>query len=304
MAQLVSLDKGIAVPLVAHHLVGRSRKCQLLIDRANVSAVHAEVMWTGRAWLLRDLSTNGTFIDGHRMARGEQVALAAGAQVSFGRTEPEYRLIDTSPPRLTAFGPDGAVIIGSETLYLPSPDDLGAVILQDADGRWTVENEEATRSGPVADGQCIVVRGQPYTVHLPVTVPLTRDPAGPLDEIALEFLVSRDGEHIDIRVCHGGAIRTVEPRAHGPLLHVLARTRAVDARRVGLPEREHGWMHREDLMSALACIDANTLNVWVFRARQQFAELQIPRLAERIIERRELAGQLRLGLRSVTINGA
>ena len=153
----------------------------------------------------------------------------------------------------------------------------------------------------------MVVCGQPFTIHLPGSASITRDSAATivtrLDEAVLELLVSHDGEHVDLQFRHGENLHPIESRAHAFLLLALARARATDSAQARLPESEHGWMHREDLMKELAVQDPQLINLWVHRARQQFSQLRF-QSAWRIIERREGAGQLRLGLQNIRINDA
>jgi hypothetical protein len=303
MATLKHLRTGAEVPLAARHVVGRSRSCQLQLDLASVSALHAELAWDGQAWHLRDLgSRNGTFVAGQRIPPGQPVTLAAGAEIGFGAPEAHYRFVEGSAPRLIAFGPDQTLVAEDDVLCLPSVARCEAMIFRGSGERWVIETAEATR--PIDDGECVVLAGQPFHVHLPAGVPATRDAEAPReearDEGTFELMVSRDGEHIDLCLRRGDRIRPIEARAHAFLLLALARTRLLDAAQAQLPESEHGWMHREELMKELAIDDPQLLNLWVYRARQQFAQLKLHH-ASQIIERREGAGQLRLGLKQVRV---
>jgi hypothetical protein len=294
----------VDVPLAARHVIGRSRTCQLQIDLANVSALHAELTWDGRAWHLRDLgSRNGTFVAGERMLPGQPVALGPGAEIGFGASESQYRFIEGSPPRLIAFGPDQIRVAEDDVLCLPLPgDECEAMIFRDAGERWVIESPEGTR--PLQDEECVVVGGRPFHVHLPGEVPATRNAQDlledALDDGVFEFMVSRDGEHVDLRFRHGNHVHPIESRAHAFLLLALARARLEDAAQDRLPETEHGWTHREDLMKELAIDDPQLLNLWVYRARQQLAQMKL-RGASKVIERREGAGQLRLGLKHLRV---
>jgi HD-GYP domain-containing protein (c-di-GMP phosphodiesterase class II)/pSer/pThr/pTyr-binding forkhead associated (FHA) protein len=50
--------------------VGRLGTCEVALDDASVSRVHAEIVETKRGWVVRDLgSTNGTFLNGTRVGR-------------------------------------------------------------------------------------------------------------------------------------------------------------------------------------------------------------------------------------------
>jgi hypothetical protein len=303
MATLKHLQTGTESPLAARHVVGRSRTCQLQIDLANVSAIHAELTWDGRAWRLRDLgSRNGTFVAGQRIPPGQQVTLHPGAEIGFGAAQSHYQFVEGSAPRLMAFGPDQIRIAEDDVLCLPSTDECEAMIFRDSDERWVIESAEGTR--PLDDEECVVVGGRPFHVHLPGGVLVTHDAEDlredALDDGVFELMVSHDGEHVDLCLRHGDRVRPIEPRAHAFLLLALARARLADVAQARLPESEHGWMHREDLMKELAIEDPQLLNLWVYRARQQLAQLKL-RGASRVIERREGAGQLRLGLQNLRV---
>jgi FHA domain len=303
MATLKHLQTDADIPLAARHVVGRSRTCQLHIDLASVSALHAEIAWDGQAWRLRDLgSRNGTFVAGLRIPPGQPVTLVPGAELGFGAPEGRYRFIDGSPPNLIAFGPEATLVAEDDVLCLPSAAACEAMIFRGDGGRWVIETPEGTR--PLGDGECVVLGGKPFHVHLPGGVLVTRDAEAPReeppDEGTFELRVSRDGEHVDLCFRLGDQVRPIEARAHAFLLLALARTRLTDAAQGQLPESEHGWMHREDLMKELAIDDPQLLNLWVYRARQQFAQLKLRR-ASQIIERREGAGQLRLGFGQVRV---
>jgi hypothetical protein len=303
MATLKHLRTGAEVPLAARHVVGRSRTCQLRLDLANVSALHAEFTWDGRAWHLRDLgSRNGTFVRGQRLPPGQQAALAPGDEIGIGAADRHYCLVEGSPPRLIAFGPDEVRVAEDDMLCLPSPAECEVMIFRDADDRWVIESAEGTR--PIDDEECIVAGGRPFHVHLPGGVPDTRDAEelreDALDEGVLELRVSRDGEHVDLCLRRAERVYPIESRAHAFLLLALARAHLEDAAQGRLPESEHGWVHREDLMRALGIHDLQLLNLWVYRARQQLSQMRL-RGASKIIERRENAGQLRLGLKHLRV---
>lgn len=305
VATLQQLRTGALIPLAARHVIGRSRMCQLQVVLPSASALHAEIMWDGKAWHLRDLgSRNGTFMAGHRIPPGQQVALEPGVEFGLGAPESHYRFVEGSAPHLMAFGPDEVRVAEEDMLCLPSPGACEAMIFRDTDGRWVLESAEGTR--PLEDEECVVVGGRPFQVHLPSSASATRDVEGlredALDEGIFEFMVSRDGEHVDLRIRHGDRTHPLESRAHAFLLLALARSRLEDAVQGHLPESEHGWLYREDLMKELT-IDLQRLNLWVYRARQQLAEAKL-RGASKIIERRENAGQLRLGLRHLRIMDA
>jgi len=64
-------------------LIGRSPGCHVVLSDLNVSSSHAEIVWDGAQYLVRDLgSKNGTWLNGRRVANA--TPLFSGAQVFFG----------------------------------------------------------------------------------------------------------------------------------------------------------------------------------------------------------------------------
>jgi adenylate cyclase len=96
---IVSLDKDEerAVPIPERLFVGRecagiepSRR--LIIDRPNVSRDHLELRADPLlGTTLIDLSTNGTWVNGRRVERGEPLVLSDGDRIEIGDTELEFR---------------------------------------------------------------------------------------------------------------------------------------------------------------------------------------------------------------------
>jgi len=80
-------------------LVGRAMACDLAISDPTVSRQHAELERTSGGVLIRDLqSTNGTYVDGLRVAR--EALAAPGSRISFGKVEFEVQeAVTTVPPQ-------------------------------------------------------------------------------------------------------------------------------------------------------------------------------------------------------------
>ena len=63
-------------------VLGRSRTCDLPVASTDASRRHAEILGTGKSFVLRDLSsTNGTFVNGGRIDRHE---LRPGDRIQIG----------------------------------------------------------------------------------------------------------------------------------------------------------------------------------------------------------------------------
>ena len=288
---------GVRHPLLARTLVGRSHSCQLRLSRSQVSGIHAEVAWDGERWVVRDLgSRNGTTLDGRLLTAEQRPALTTGAQLAFGTDDERFVLVDASPPGLAAVGADGTILSAEAgLLVLPSEDRPEVTLIEQRDVGWQVETAEGTR--PLVDQERVEAGGVQWQLHLPGAVQHTDDAAdAPLsvDEITLEFRVSRDEEHVEMKVSQGPRIVTLKPRAHDFFLLTLARARIADQQQPDLEEPEHGWVYRQDLARQLK-VDRTLINLWVYRARRQFTQAGVTDVAQ-LIERRQSSEQLRLGI--------
>jgi hypothetical protein len=296
MAVLEHVGTGIRYPLASRMLVGRSHACHLRVESRQVSGVHAELAWDGERWSVHDLgSRNGTHVDGQRLPPEQRRPLPQGAQLTFGTAGESFVLVDASPPRLLALGDDGRTVHAEAGLLcLPSEDEPAVTLLEQPDGRWLLETEDDVR--PLAHEERIVIGGRGWRVLLPGAVQHTDDAEAPpltLTDIVLELAVSRDEEHVQARMIQGSRVVPLRPRAHDFFLVTLARARLADQRQPALPEAEHGWVYRETLARRLR-VDRNLLNLWIYRARRQFAEAGLVDVT-RLVERRLTTEQLRIG---------
>jgi hypothetical protein len=118
--------------------------------------------------------------------------------------------------------------------------------------------------------------------------------------LQLRFRVSSDEEHVEVSARLGGVETVVPPRVHHYLLLVLARGRLADLSNNPEATATHGWIQQEQLSKMLRKSPLH-INVEIYRARQQFAELGFTG-AVKLIERRRDTGELRLGCASLVID--
>ncbi|KGQ18641.1 FHA domain protein [Lysobacter dokdonensis DS-58] len=85
---------GRTYPVVGATTVGRADECNLRIDEPGLSRIHARLLPTDDGLLLEDLgSTNGSFLNGKRVLRGEA---HAGDEIGFDTLR--FRLIAPGMP--------------------------------------------------------------------------------------------------------------------------------------------------------------------------------------------------------------
>jgi pSer/pThr/pTyr-binding forkhead associated (FHA) protein len=76
-----------------HAVIGRGEQCAVRLAEPAVSRRHARAEHREGRWLLSDLgSSNGTYVDGHALATGEERALADGDEVRFSADGPALRI--------------------------------------------------------------------------------------------------------------------------------------------------------------------------------------------------------------------
>lgn len=96
-------DKGRVYRLAddVRHRVGRHRGSIALDDRS-VSSHHAELSETGGQWAVTDMgSSNGTFVNKHRLEPNESVDIDDGDRIQFGRTMVVFNLVAEVDPAAT-----------------------------------------------------------------------------------------------------------------------------------------------------------------------------------------------------------
>ena len=270
-----------------------------MIQSPQVSGLQAEISWDGETWRVQDLnSRNGTFLDGRKLNAGERVMLYEGAKLAFGERAASHWVSSVAAPRLIAKSADGVVLYAeAELLCLPSLEDCELTIYRDGDGAWIVESEDGTR--PLEEQETLIAGGRVWDVHAPVTIVDTQESSAISASIQLEFVFSRDGEHVTSTLHLGTGPIELKFRSYMLLLAVLARHRVADTQQSHLPHSEHGWVYCDDLLHEFD-IDMRLLNLWIHRARRQLAKLGVLG-AGQLIERRTGTKQLRIGVSQLRV---
>jgi hypothetical protein len=293
-------------PLQTETLIGRSKACSLVLPENYVSMQHACFRWSGTHWLLRDLgSRNGTFLGGAALRSQDWHDVHAGVQVAFGHPSEVWALEDEAPPEpmLVPLSGGPPRVVEADHLALPDEASCEATLLRDDTGRWWLETPEHTTARAVHDQEAFEVGKESFRFHLPVahrsTEPL--DAGLAWEDILLEFLVSRDEEHVELVLHWHGRQTSLGSRAHHYLLLELARRRVSD-QSANVPEPSCGWVYHDELSRALR-MDEQKVNLEVFRLRQQFAKLNL-REPMRVVERRPRTRQLRIGAAALRVRSA
>jgi len=299
MGVIRELETGRIWSLEAHHLIGRSLRCSLRLPESSVSGEHASLRWTGGAWVVKDLGSRyGTFVNGQPLQPGIPVSVQEGVRITFGREKGVWEITDAAPPEVMVVPAEGgaALLLQGGLIAIPSVDHPAAVVFQDKDGAWVLE--QAGRVEVVREQAPFVVESTPW--RLCNTSPLEQTwmpgdgrEAMALDEVQLRFRVSRNEEHIDLSVGWRDRLVELGVRSHHYMLLTLARVRLENAKS-GEATATAGWIDQEALLKLLH-FSPERLNLDIFRARRQFGAAGFMPGAG-IVERRPATKEIRIGV--------
>lgn len=88
------------------YTLGRDPQGDVVFEDARVSWRHASITWSGRGWVIEDHgSTNGTYVEGHRI---QQTEIGAGSAVRLGNATDGPRLGLSAPPASALGAPAAA----------------------------------------------------------------------------------------------------------------------------------------------------------------------------------------------------
>lgn len=303
MALLKHRATGKHYRLASRYVVGRYDDHDLPLANRLASATHAEIMWNGSTWEVRDLaSKNGTFVGASRLTSGERMPLRHGALLAFGDAEDLFELVDDGPPSAVAVSDDDQRQESEDgILILPDAERPMLTIFDEGGGNWVAESDDGKRRR-IANGDTLRLDGQLWRIELPVILEGTLQPGVQqvvLHYATIRFAVSRDEERVEVSLIQDNQLVSLGHRAHYYLLLTLARARLADQARTDLAEADRGWVYAPDLAEMLKSSEIN-LNVAICRARKDLARASVFGAAD-VIERQGAGRRLRLGLNKIEI---
>ncbi|MBV9950249.1 MAG: hypothetical protein JOZ69_25635, partial [Myxococcales bacterium] len=224
---------------------------------------------------------------------------------AFGKPEQNvWELIDDGPPPIMAVPAEGGapVLMEGDLLAIPSGEDPEVTIFRAAENHWVIESA-ADPMTSIRNLQTFTAGGRTWRFCCPEEVHETAMATGARDlevrHLRLMFFVSRDEEHVSLRLTCGGRAIDMGSRQHNYFLLTLARRRLEDASN-GIAESSCGWTYQDDLAQGLQMSGSLPLNLDVYRIRRQFGSAGVSDAAG-IIERRPRTRQLRIGTSNLEV---
>ncbi|BCD96656.1 FHA domain-containing protein [Marinagarivorans cellulosilyticus] len=304
MAVIVNVSTDQKIILLTEHVIGRQNdNAHTHLAEANVSRVHALIVWNGLQWQIKDSSTNGTYINGRLLKKGQCAVLQKGDKLQFGSINNAVWLLKSSDAPVNRLVPQSAGLADIELnglVGLPSDEEPTVQVFESADGEWLCETDG--QSSVLRSGDLVGVDGNYWRfvdARPSAETQEMKDPSPPLTcDIQAVFTVSKDEEHVSLDLTVNGEHFSLGERSHHYLLLILARHRLNDA---ALPDSEQGWVYSEELSRQLRLSEAH-INIQIYRIRKQLgATLPQALSASPLLERRP--GQLRFGYKNIQILG-
>ncbi|MBN8430264.1 FHA domain-containing protein [Microbulbifer salipaludis] len=303
MASLQHPDQDQPVYLMAHHTIGRRQGvADTRITLPEISGIHAAVQWTGSHWIIRDLSRNGTWVNGQQLIPAKNQPLNIGDVLTFGRaTNPAWKVENLDPPEnlLIDIHTGEGMPLESYHLLPDEHDPIASLHFNPVNGVWVYELIEGPEHGESArvvhHNSRIDCAHSSWTLFLAASQSTTTELSFKnlcVSDFRLRFTVSHHEEHVQLQLAKDDMRLDLAARTHNYLLLYLARARIRDIQRnVDAPDQ--GWV-AIDLATRELGITVNHLNTQIFRARKQIAD-SLPDAIDtsRLVERR--AYEMRLG---------
>ncbi|GAA6169849.1 FHA domain-containing protein [Sessilibacter corallicola] len=309
MARIKHLDSHEEVELRACHTFGRrSDLVDSLIQEPEISKIHALIEYKNNNWFLKDLSKNGTWLNGKKLSTAKPTKIKIGDNWSFSpQSKQQWQLIDDSEPLNKLFCVNEnqpPINLQSYTLLPDDENPTAAVYFEPSEHLWRLEYNENGENGNFIDlshNSTFFVNNRLWKVFLTETIYPTIEISSMDFKRSVEFVfsVSQDEETIQIGVNSDFGSFNLGERSHHELILYLARLRD-QHKTQGVSTSEQGWCTKE-LISRELGLDENHINIYTYRARKQLSEAtgnKVP--AETLFERRR--GQIRLGSENIIIN--
>ena len=293
--------------LDAHHLRGfhvfgrDTERADTALFDDSCSRIHATIEWSQQNWTLKDVSKNGTWVDGIQIPRGKSVRLEKDQRISFGGENSDaWSVKDLSKPvdLLVEDLPGSKTLELTDYLLLPGHDKSHAMIRSTEVNGWFLYSNEDGRpaGGPFRHGSSVVVgadRWRVFTADPSNQTPVYNGRLYSVRDLHITLHMTIDEESTHAEVQFRGAVADLGYRSHHYLVAHLARVRAAH-NATDYDKSSAGWVEKEQLCRDLG-ISVNHLNLQIHRAQQHIsAETRFPAgAASGLIEKQR--GRIRLG---------
>lgn len=278
MAYLIDEQKLEKIFLKSYHTFGRQRMTiDTVIDKPVISRHHAIIELSSGKWQLRDVSTNGVWLNDKKIDKNISYTLSINDKIDFaivGENSFVVGNLDTAGRYLVSQSSPQQAIEIHDQMVLPNEENPQFIVYHDKIiDYWFIEDLNTNDRQALFDGGIVRVMGTQFqylcTTELQATEVshVTHD----VSLCSLQFNVSQDEENTHLKVLLNNKEFDLGTRTHHYLLLLLARYRIND-KNTGTELSMQGWQYREQLAKDLG-IQMNHMNILLHRARKQLADL-------------------------------
>lgn len=311
MAYLTQLEPSQIIHLRAYHSIGRHKnEVGTYIENDFVSKLHILIEWKAERWTIRDMSSNGTWVNGDRLDAFTSHLLKKGDMIELaGENGIRFEFSDASPPTDMIYQVDDKLNIQllTEDCLLPnstSPDielykcperhqwfagSINSGLINQ--GEW----------GPFEHNSELIINNERWCFFLGNEQSQTKilESTQPdMSEIEFRFDISQDEESTHLTLIKGTQEEDLFERGHHYLLAHLLRHKHAQILAWG-DTPDIGWISCEELWYSLG-VDEGYLNIMIFRARKQISKALIGYSGSgKLFERRR--GSIRTGISNFSI---
>ena len=297
--------------LQSHHSFGRLKSSvNTYVADSYISKVHAFIEWHDRYWLLRDVSSNGTWLNGNKLGRDQVMQLNVGDVINFAsNSNNAFEVLDTKPPCDCLIPIEhNSEVIELEYFHLLPSQKSHEILLRynNQTCSWWQEilDDNLSESAipmELSNREYIIIGGLKWQLQINRTLADTqilRPSVTSLNQLTFLFQTSLDEESTHLLMQTGEQNIDLLVRSHHYLTLCLARQRVKDIE-AGFDNSEQGWLYAESLARDLG-VDPSHLNIQIYRIRKQFVEaLNNTCETSNIIERN--TGKIRLASKYFSI---
>ena len=307
-----------------HHTLGRrSDLVDTLLDYHFVSKLHAVIEWKNPQWTIKDLSTNGVWLNANRLKPNTEYNLCQGDAVQIAGTEGVcFEVFDLSKPQDVIYkvSQEQTHIKLMHNHLLPNNRNPELALYKCPDrGQWfserictnddfqsdlgidELEQPSSYEQGPYRHGDEILCDESQWKLFLVSEYKQTTEIQTnqlSLKDVEFQFNLSQDEETTSLQlICDDKTIDLFE-RSHHYLLVYLLRQKIEQSKLTSEQRRasnnSFGWVNCNLIMQELG-IDETHMNIQIFRARKQIT-LAIPYIkgCSKLIQRRR--GSVKIGI--------
>lgn len=285
MAFIRHKNTGKYIYLLAHHTFGRREDVvDTIIPHPKISKIHATIEWNGSHWLLKDLSSNGTWSNKQKLEKFVPQALTEQMFIAFADNNDDIWIvenIDPPSPLLLFTPPSHQSIDLHEVTFLPNEEDPELIIYLDSHtSSWSyidvAKMESIDSAGHALNHRdTLDVDGKTMQAFIPpeqaMTVNIDNVSQIQFSNLHFYFHVSLNEEYVSLNMQYGDQNYEAGDNTYMYLLLHLARQRLYDFQ-TGLDEKDQGWVENA-LLSRDLGMDESHINIQIFRLRKQCAHI-------------------------------